>query len=120
MFPIMDRPGRVVAFGGRIPGDGQPKYLNSRDTPLFDKGRTLYALDKARAGVVGGARRPPAGLGGVEGYMDVIALHEAGFAGAVAPLRPAVTASQIQIPLKPAPQPILCPGGHAAPQPPPP
>ncbi|HEX9464534.1 MAG TPA: DNA primase, partial [Alphaproteobacteria bacterium] len=114
IFPIMDRRGRVVAFGGRILGDGQPKYLNSRDTPLFDKGRTLYALDKARAGVVGGAGRPPAELVVVEGYMDVIALHEAGFAGAVAPLGTAITESQIEILWKLAPEPILCLDGDAA------
>ena len=60
MIPIRDQRGRVIAFGGRILGEGEPKYLNSPDTPLFDKGRTLYALDKARAGVAGGAGRPAA------------------------------------------------------------
>ncbi len=114
IFPIMDARGRVVAFGGRILGDGQPKYLNSRDTPLFDKGRTLYALDKARAGVAGGAGRTPAQLVVVEGYMDVIALHEAGFAGAVAPLGTAITESQIEILWRLAPEPILCLDGDAA------
>jgi len=114
IFPIMDQRGRVVAFGGRILGDGQPKYLNSRDTPLFDKGRTLYALDKARAGVAGGAGRTPAALVVVEGYMDVIALHEAGFAGAVAPLGTAVTERQIEALWKLAPEPILCLDGDAA------
>jgi DNA primase len=114
IFPIMDRRGRVVAFGGRILGDGQPKYLNSRDTPLFDKGRTLYALDKARAGVAGGAGRPPAELLVAEGYMDVIALHEAGFAGAVAPLGTAITETQIETLWKLAPEPVLCFDGDAA------
>ena len=114
MFPIMDARGRVVAFGGRILGDGQPKYLNSRDTPLFDKGRTLYALDKARAGVAGGAGRTPAQLVVVEGYMDVIALHEAGFTGAVAPLGTAITEAQIEALWKLAPEPILCLDGDAA------
>jgi DNA primase len=114
IFPIMDQRGRVVAFGGRILGDGQPKYLNSRDTPLFDKGRTLYALDKARAGVAGGAGRTPAALVVVEGYMDVIALHEAGFAGAVAPLGTAITERQIEALWKLAPEPILCLDGDAA------
>ncbi len=114
MFPIMDRRGRVVAFGGRILGDGQPKYLNSRDTPLFDKGRTLYALDKARAGVAGGAGKPPADLIVVEGYMDVIALHEAGFTGAVAPLGTALTEAQIEAVWKLAPEPIICLDGDAA------
>ena len=128
IFPIMDPRGRVVAFGGRILGAGgaggeggipaqksnQPKYLNSRDTPLFDKGRTLYALDKARAGVIGGAGKAPASLVVVEGYMDVIALHEAGFTGAVAPLGTAITENQIEILWKLAPEPILCLDGDAA------
>ena len=114
MFPIMDRRGRVVAFGGRILGDGQPKYLNSRETPLFDKGRTLYALDKARVGVAGGAGRAPAELVVCEGYMDVIALHEAGFAGAVAPLGTAITETQIETLWKLTPEPVLCLDGDAA------
>jgi DNA primase len=114
IFPIMDQRGRAVAFGGRILADGQPKYLNSRDTPLFDKGRTLYALDKARAGVAGGAGRTPAALVVVEGYMDVIALHEAGFTGAVAPLGTAITERQIEALWKLAPEPILCLDGDAA------
>ena len=109
IFPIFDRRGRAIAFGGRILGDGQPKYLNSRDTPLFDKGRTLYALDKARDGVRAGAQ-----LVVVEGYMDVIALHAAGFTGAVAPLGTALTESQIELLWKLAPEPILCFDGDAA------
>lgn len=91
MFPITDRRGRVIAFGGRILGDGQPKYLNSRDTPLFDKGRSLYALDRARLGVKDGGEVIVA-----EGYMDVIALHEAGLRGAVAPLGTALTEGQLE------------------------
>jgi DNA primase len=109
IFPIFDRRGRAIAFGGRILGDGQPKYLNSRDTPLFDKGRTLYALDKAREGVRQGAQ-----LVVVEGYMDVIALHAAGFTGAVAPLGTALTESQIELLWKLAPEPILCFDGDTA------
>ncbi len=109
MFPIMDRRGRVIAFGGRVMGDGQPKYLNSRDTPLFDKGRTLYALDKAREGVPKGSELVVA-----EGYMDVIALHAAGFAGAVAPLGTALTEAQIEALWKLAPEPIVCLDGDAA------
>jgi DNA primase len=109
MFPIADRRGRVIAFGGRVMGDGQPKYLNSRDTPLFDKGRTLYALDKARAGVAKAAELIVA-----EGYMDVIALHAAGFAGAVAPLGTALTEAQIEALWKLAPEPIVCLDGDAA------
>ena len=68
MFPIRDPRGRVIAFGGRILGDGEPKYLNSPDTPLFDKGRTLYNIDRA-----GPASRTAKRLIVVEGYMDVIA-----------------------------------------------
>ena len=109
IFPITDRRGRVIAFGGRIIGDGQPKYLNSRDTPLFDKGRTLYALDKAREGVGKGAELIVA-----EGYMDVIALHAAGFAGAVAPLGTALTEAQIEAVWKLAPEPVICLDGDAA------
>ncbi len=109
MFPITDRRGRVIAFGGRILGDGQPKYLNSRDTPLFDKGRNLYALDKARAGVKDGAEAIVA-----EGYMDVIALHAAGFRGAVAPLGTALTEGQLELVWRLAPEPVICLDGDAA------
>jgi DNA primase len=109
MFPIMDRRSRPIAFGGRVIGDGEPKYLNSRDTPLFDKGRTLYALDKAREGVRLGAELMVA-----EGYMDVIALHAAGFTGAVAPLGTAITEAQIETLWKLAPEPVLCLDGDAA------
>ena len=80
MIPIRDPRGRVIAFGGRILGEGEPKYLNSPDTPLFDKGRTLYNLDRA-----GPASRAAKRLIVVEGYMDVIALDRAGIAEAVAP-----------------------------------
>ena len=76
MFPIRDRRGRVISFGGRILGDGQPKYVNGPETALFSKRRTLYALDLAREAVRAGA---PCVV--VEGYMDVIALHEAGLPG---------------------------------------
>ncbi|MEP5033261.1 MAG: DNA primase, partial [Parasphingorhabdus sp.] len=73
MIPIRDPRGRVIAFGGRILGDGEPKYLNSPDTPLFDKGRTLYNLDKASP-----ASRKTGRILVVEGYMDAIALAQAG------------------------------------------
>jgi DNA primase len=109
MFPITDRRGQVIAFGGRVLGDGQPKYLNSRDTPLFDKGRNLYALDKAREGVRAGAQLVVA-----EGYMDVIALHSVGLAGAVAPLGTALTEAQIELLWKMAPVPVLCFDGDTA------
>lgn len=109
MFPITDRRGRVIAFGGRILGDGQPKYLNSRDTPLFDKGRNLYALDKARAGLKDGGDVVVA-----EGYMDVIALHAGGFRGAVAPLGTALTEGQLELVWRLADEPIICLDGDAA------
>lgn len=90
MFPVGDRRGRVVAFGGRVMGDGEPKYLNSPDHPLFHKGKLLYGLSRARAAI--GQGQP---LIVAEGYMDVIALVEAGFSGAVAPLGTALTEDQM-------------------------
>ena len=74
-FPIRDARGRTIAFGGRILDQGEPKYLNSPDTPLFDKGRTLYNLDRAAPAV-----RKSGRVLVVEGYMDVIALAQAGIA----------------------------------------
>jgi DNA primase len=109
MFPIRDRRGRVISFGGRILGDGQPKYVNGPETALFAKRRTLYALDFAREAVRGGAR-----LVVVEGYMDVIALAQAGIGGAVAPLGTALTEEQLQELWQLAPAPILCFDGDAA------
>src|SRR5438552_9851151 len=73
IFPIGDRAGRVIAFGARTLGDDQPKYLNSPDTPVFEKGRVLYAWAEARANLGRGADARP--VIGTEGYMDVIALH---------------------------------------------
>jgi DNA primase len=90
MFPVGDRRGRTVAFGGRVMGDGEPKYLNSPDHPLFHKGKLLYGLSRARAAV--GQGQP---IIVAEGYMDVIALVEAGFTGAVAPLGTALTEEQM-------------------------
>ncbi len=109
IFPIGDRGGRIIAFGGRILGDGQPKYLNSPETPLFEKGRVLYGWAQARAASGGAA---PVIV--VEGYMDVIALHRAGFVGAVAPLGTALTERQIEELWRIAPEPILCFDGDAA------
>ncbi|MFM8543246.1 MAG: DNA primase, partial [Chakrabartia sp.] len=86
MIPIHDARGRVIAFGGRILGQGEPKYLNSPDTPLFDKGRTLYHLDRASP-----ASRKSGRVIVVEGYMDVIALAQAGIEDTVAPLGTALT-----------------------------
>jgi DNA primase len=109
IFPIRDRRGRVVAFGGRILGDGEPKYLNSPETPLFHKGRMLFNLDQAAP-----AARKSGELIVAEGYMDVIALAQAGFEGAVAPLGTAITEDQIQALWRIAPEPVLCLDGDAA------
>jgi DNA primase len=109
MFPIHDRRGRVIGFGGRILGDGQPKYLNGPETALFSKRRTLYGLHHARAAVAAGAE-----LVAVEGYMDVIALHQAGFGGAVAPLGTALTEDHLAELWRLSPAPILCFDGDAA------
>jgi DNA primase len=109
IFPIGDRRGRVIAFGGRVMDDGQPKYLNSPETPLFQKGRNLYGWALAR---VAAAKDPSAIV--VEGYMDVIALHRAGFAAAVAPLGTALTEAQIEELWRMAPEPVLCFDGDSA------
>jgi DNA primase len=109
MFPIRDPRGRVVGFGGRILGPGEPKYLNSPDTPLFDKGRLLYNLDKA-----GPAARKSARVVVVEGYMDVIGLAQGGFVEAVAPMGTALTEDQIKLLWRIAPEPVLCFDGDAA------
>jgi DNA primase len=109
IFPIGDRQGRIIAFGGRVLGDGQPKYLNSPDTPLFHKGRVLYGWAPARAAA---ARAPSAIV--TEGYMDVIALHRAGFTTAVAPLGTALTETQLEELWRLAPEPVLCFDGDAA------
>ncbi len=84
MFPIMDVQGKVIAFGGRVMGDAKPKYLNSPETPIFNKSRTLYGLNYARK-----ARTRTLII--CEGYMDVIAMHKAGFANAVATLGTSLT-----------------------------
>ncbi|AQU86893.1 DNA primase [Komagataeibacter nataicola] len=111
-FPIRDRRGRLVSFGGRILGDGQPKYLNGPETAIFSKRRVLFGLDRAREGVRGSGAG--AELLVVEGYMDVIALHQAGFAGAVAPLGTALTAEQLEALWQVAPAPVLCFDGDGA------
>ena len=109
MFPVRDARGRVIAFGGRILGPGEPKYLNSPDTPLFDKGRTLYNIDRASP-----ASRQARRLIVVEGYMDVIALDRAGIAEAVAPNGTAVTEAQLERMWRLDGQPICCFDGDAA------
>lgn len=87
MFPIQDTGGKVIGFGGRVLGDAKPKYINSSDTKIFDKGRNLYALNLARR-----SRKDHLIL--CEGYMDVIAMHQAGFTEAVASLGTAFTPGQ--------------------------
>ena len=109
MFPIRDRRGRTISFGGRILGDGQPKYVNGPETELFSKRRGLYGLDLAREGAFRGAA-----VLVVEGYMDVIALHQAGFTGAVAPLGTALTVEQLELLWQVSPEPVLCFDGDAA------
>ena len=90
MFPIMDANNRVIGFGGRVMGEGEPKYLNSPETMIFDKSRNLYGLNFARV-----SRRSHILL--CEGYMDVIALHQAGFDNAVASLGTALTAGHANL-----------------------
>ena len=118
-FPIRDRRGGLVSFGGRILGDGQPKYLNGPETPLFIKRRTLFGLERASSALR--TVRPPGSaalasreLVVVEGYMDVIALHQAGFGGAVAPLGTALTPEQLEALWRVSPAPVLCFDGDAA------
>jgi DNA primase len=110
MFPIRDARGRCIAFGGRAmdPNDNA-KYLNSPDTELFDKGRTLYNHAPAREAA--GKGKP---LIVAEGYMDVIALSEAGFSAAVAPLGTAVTDAQLQLMWRIAPEPVIALDGDTA------
>jgi DNA primase len=91
IIPIYDTQGRVIGFGGRALGDEQPKYLNSPDTPLFDKGKTLFALDKAKETI---SKQDQVVV--VEGYFDAIALHAAGITNVVASLGTALSQEQIK------------------------
>lgn len=109
MIPIRDQRGRVIAFGGRILGQGEPKYLNSPETPLFDKGRTLFNLDKAAP-----AARKSGRLIVVEGYMDAIMIAQSGIAEAVAPLGTALTEHQMERLWTMVETPILCFDGDGA------
>jgi DNA primase len=109
MIPIRDARGRTIAFGGRILGAGEPKYLNSPETPLFDKGRTLFNLDRAAP-----ASRSAGRIVVVEGYMDVIALAQAGIDEAVAPLGTALTEGQLERLWRLADVPLLCFDGDSA------
>ncbi|WP_442754596.1 DNA primase [Methylocystis sp. JAN1] len=110
IFPICDRAGRVVAFGGRaMEADAQAKYLNSPETPLFHKGATLYNLHNARK-----AAHDAGTIIAVEGYMDVIALTAAGLPHAVAPLGTALTPDQCGLLWRLTEEPILCFDGDKA------
>ncbi|MFQ6553182.1 DNA primase [Aestuariibius insulae] len=110
IFPIRDARGRAIAFGGRaMAKDARAKYLNSPETLLFDKGRQLYNHGRAREAA--GKGQP---LVVAEGYMDVIALSEAGFTGAVAPLGTAITEDQLRLLWRIAPEPIIALDGDTA------
>jgi len=109
MFPIRDRRGRVIGFGGRVLGDEKPKYLNSPETPVFHKGRELYGLYEAQQ-----ARRKLERLLVVEGYLDVIALAQFGLDYAVATLGTATTAEHLQVLLRSAPELVFCFDGDSA------
>lgn len=110
MFPIRDARGRCIAFGGRaMDPNARAKYLNSPETPLFDKGRNLYNIGPAREAAGKGAALVVA-----EGYMDVIALSEAGFGGAVAPLGTAVTEDQLRLMWRVTDEPVISLDGDKA------
>ncbi|MFC3166466.1 DNA primase [Paracoccus fontiphilus] len=110
IFPIRDGQGGCIGFGGRaMDPNARAKYLNSPETPLFDKGRNLYNLGPARSAVAKGQRLVVA-----EGYMDVIALCRAGFEGAVAPLGTAITEDQLRLMWRVSPEPVIALDGDAA------
>ncbi len=107
IFPIIDVSGEIIAFGGRIIGDGMPKYLNSSDTYVFNKRRNLYALNFAKA-------TTDSSLILCEGYMDVVALHQAGFFNAVATLGTAITSEQARVMARYANKVYICYDSDAA------
>ena len=109
MFPIRDRRGRVIGFGGRVMGDGGPKYLNSPETRIFHKGHELYGFYQAKQ-----ANRNLEQLLIVEGYMDVVALAQFGINYAVASLGTSTTPEHIQLLFRNAPQIICCYDGDRA------
>jgi DNA primase len=109
MFPIFSARGMVIGFGGRVMGDGEPKYLNSPETPLFEKGRELYGLVQARDGI-----RAEGHVLVVEGYMDVVALAQFEVGNAVATLGTATTPVHVQKLLRLADEIIFCFDGDAA------
>lgn len=92
MFPLWDMQGRVIAFGGRIIGSGEPKYINTADSPLFHKRENLYAIDRAKAAITSGGTAVV-----VEGYTDTIAMHRAGFVNTVATLGTALTPQHVKL-----------------------
>ncbi len=102
MFPISNARGEIIAFGGRAMGDGQPKYLNSPETAFFRKGENLFGLDKAVQPI-----RKAGFFILVEGYMDVVAMHQAGFTNCVAPLGTALTEQQVRVLKRLAPRALL-------------
>jgi DNA primase len=116
IFPITDHSNRVIAFGARtLEPDGKPKYLNSSDSPLFHKGRTLYRYMDAREALANIKDGPLSrGLIVTEGYVDAISLAEAGIGSAVAPLGTALTEEQLDLLWRAGPEPILCFDGDAA------
>ena len=109
MFPIVDTRGRIVGFGGRVLGAGEPKYLNSPETPLFEKGRELYGLFQARKAIRDAGR-----VLVVEGYMDVVALHQHGIEYAVATLGTATTPVHVHKLMRHADEIVFCFDGDAA------
>ena len=109
MFPILNQRGSVIAFGGRVLGEGEPKYLNSPETPLFEKGRELYGLAQARSAIRAAGRAIV-----VEGYMDVVALAQHGIEYAVATLGTATSASHVQKLLRQTDEVVFCFDGDAA------
>ncbi len=109
IFPILDKKGRVIAFGGRVLDDSKPKYLNSPETSLFSKRYSLYGLSQA---LKMAKQDSPVII--VEGYMDVIALHQAGYFASVAPLGTALTEDQIKQLWRLSSEPILCFDGDTA------
>ena len=109
MFPIVNPKGDVIAFGGRVLGEGEPKYLNSPETPLFEKGRELFGLPQARQAL----REKNAAIV-VEGYMDVVALAQHGVGNAVATLGTATTGVHVQKLLRQVDRVVFCFDGDAA------
>ncbi len=109
MFPICNQKGEVIAFGGRVLGQGEPKYLNSPETPLFEKGREVFGLPQARVAI-----RQAGTVIVVEGYLDVVALAQHGVENAVATLGTATTVTQVQKLLRQADRVVFCFDGDAA------